>query len=57
LAWAAGAGRTASDVTTPGTSAFLELAYTYTGDTGDHGAGKAYPGTPGHFDDPTSCTD
>ncbi len=57
LAWAGGAGRSAADVTTAGTSAFLELAYTYTGDTGDHGAGRAYPGTPGHFDDPTSCTD
>ncbi|MCP2322728.1 Ca2+-binding RTX toxin-like protein [Hamadaea flava] len=57
LAWASGAGRTAADVGTAGTSAFGELAFTYVGDTGGHGAGKAYPGTPGHFSDPVSCTD
>ncbi|NUR70738.1 MAG: calcium-binding protein, partial [Hamadaea sp.] len=57
LAWASGAGRTAADIGTAGTSAFGELAFTYVGDTGDHGAGKAYPGSPGHFSDPVSCTD
>ncbi|WP_117213588.1 calcium-binding protein [Allorhizocola rhizosphaerae] len=57
VAWASGAGRTAADVTTAGTSAFRELAYTYQSDTTEHGAGRAYPGTPGHFDDPVSCTD
>ncbi|NUT33059.1 MAG: calcium-binding protein [Hamadaea sp.] len=57
LAWGTGAGRTPADVLTPGTSAFGELAFTYTGDVQEHGAGKAYPGTPGHFSDPVSCTD
>ncbi|KAB1907212.1 calcium-binding protein [Micromonospora sp. AMSO31t] len=56
VAWATGAGRGASDVTTAGTSAFLELALTYPRDNRDHGAGPAFPGTPGHFDTP-SCTD
>ncbi|HEX5598291.1 MAG TPA: calcium-binding protein, partial [Micromonosporaceae bacterium] len=57
LAWGSGAGQTATDVTTPGTSAYLELAYVYTADQKEHGTGKAYPSTPGHFDDPVSCTD
>ncbi|HEX5541494.1 MAG TPA: calcium-binding protein [Micromonospora sp.] len=57
LAWGSGAGRTAADVTTPGTSAYLELAYVYVADQKEHGVGKPYPGTPGHFDDPVSCTD
>jgi Ca2+-binding RTX toxin-like protein len=57
VAWADGLGRSATDVTTAGTSAFLELAFTYTGDINAHGSGSAYPATPGHFDDPTSCTD
>jgi hypothetical protein len=51
LAWATGAGQTESDVTTPGTSAFRELAMVYPSDNKDHGAGPAYPGTPGHFDE------
>lgn len=57
VAWGSGAGQAFADVTTPGTSAFIELAYTYTEDNNGHGAGRAYPGTPGHFDDPTACTD
>lgn len=57
LAWGSGAGRSVTDITTPGTSAFRELAYTYQEDVPEHGAGRAYPGTPGHFDDPDSCTD
>ncbi|MFG1951577.1 hypothetical protein [Micromonospora sp. NPDC048830] len=56
LAWATGAGRSPSDVTTAGTSAFLELSYVYPRDNKDQGAGVAFPGTPGHFDLP-SCTD
>lgn len=56
LAWATGAGRSASDVTTAGTSAFLELSYVYPRDNPDQGAGAAFPTTPGHFDEP-SCTD
>ncbi|WP_146231058.1 calcium-binding protein [Micromonospora sicca] len=56
LAWATGAGRTPSDVTTAGTSAFLELSYVYPRDNREQGAGAAYPSTPGHFDEP-SCTD
>lgn len=47
VAWASGAGRSASDVTTEGTSAFRELALVYTGDIRDHGSGPAYPTTPG----------
>ena len=56
LAWGSGAGRSETDVTTPGTSAYRELAFTYTEDQKDHGTGKAYPRTPGHFDD-VSCQD
>ncbi|GAA3713251.1 hypothetical protein GCM10022399_32480 [Terrabacter ginsenosidimutans] len=54
LAWATSAGRSATDVTTTGTSAFRELALVHPGET-EHGAGAAYPGTPGHFDE-TACT-
>jgi Ca2+-binding RTX toxin-like protein len=50
LAWADGAGRSPSDVLTPGTSAYRELAFTYTEDFKEHGNGKAYPTTPGHFE-------
>ncbi|WP_436687450.1 calcium-binding protein [Micromonospora sp. URMC 106] len=56
LAWASGAGRSPTDVTTAGTSAFLELSYVYPRDNREQGAGTAFPGTPGHFDQP-SCTD
>ncbi|WP_240943884.1 calcium-binding protein [Micromonospora thermarum] len=56
LAWADGAGRSATDVTTAGTSAFLELSYVYPRDNREQGAGAAYPSTPGHFDQP-SCAD
>lgn len=60
--WAAGngAGRPASaggsaDVEISGTSAYDELALVYTADGKDHGTGKAYPTTPGHFDDGNAC--
>ncbi|GAA6526297.1 calcium-binding protein [Intrasporangium sp. DVR] len=51
LAWASGAGREATDVTTSGTSAFVELALVYTSDINGHGSGSAYPTTPGHFEE------
>ncbi len=56
LAWGSGAGQLATDVNTAGTSAYRELALTYNQDHG-HGTGSAYPGTPGHFDDPVACSD
>ncbi|MDQ1679513.1 MAG: hypothetical protein QOI42_372, partial [Frankiaceae bacterium] len=49
-----GAGQTAADVTTSGTSAFDELALAYTSDTA-HSTGSAFPTTPGHFDNPNAC--
>ncbi|ONI92778.1 hypothetical protein ALI22I_02115 [Saccharothrix sp. ALI-22-I] len=57
LAWGTGAGQVASDATTSGTSAFRELALVYPSDNNGHGTGQAYPTTPGHFDNPVSCTD
>jgi Ca2+-binding RTX toxin-like protein len=57
LGWASGAGQSAADVTTQGTSAFREIAISYSEDIRDHAAGPAYPSTPGHFDDPVSCSD
>ncbi len=51
-----GAGQTAADATTPGTSAYDDLALAYTSDFKDHATGKPYPSTPGHFDDPNACT-
>jgi hypothetical protein len=54
LAWASSAGRPGTDVTTSGTSAFRELAMVHPGEN-EHGAGSAFPGTPGHFDE-TACT-
>ncbi|MPZ60943.1 MAG: hypothetical protein GEU93_06540 [Propionibacteriales bacterium] len=57
LAYGSGASRDADDSSTPGSSAFRELAYVYQADIRDHGAGRAYPTTPGHFDDPVACSD
>jgi hypothetical protein len=57
LAWSDGAGQTAADVTTSGTSAYRELALTYQSDFQDHGIGPAFPGTPGHFNQPAACED
>lgn len=51
VAFAASAGQDASDVTTKGTSAYVELAMVYPGDM-KRATGKAFPGTPGHFDLP-----
>jgi hypothetical protein len=56
LAWGSSAGRGSTDVTTAGTSAFRELALVYQGDINGHGSGQAFPGTPGHFDDPAACS-
>jgi Ca2+-binding RTX toxin-like protein len=55
--WAAamGAGQGLTDVTTTDTSAFDELAFVYNSDNNGHGAGSAFPTTPGHFDDPNAC--
>jgi Ca2+-binding RTX toxin-like protein len=55
--WASstGAGQAPGDVTTSGTSAYDELALVYTGDINGHGAGSAFPSTPGHFDNPNAC--
>ncbi|HSV40059.1 MAG TPA: hypothetical protein VLI04_14970, partial [Nocardioidaceae bacterium] len=39
-----------ADVSTPGTSAFRELALVYTTDL-KHNSGKAFSSTPGHFED------
>ena len=49
-AYGLGAGQSAGDVTTPGTSAYEELKLTYVGDGREHGSGSAFPGTPGHYD-------
>jgi Ca2+-binding RTX toxin-like protein len=47
MAYGSGAGYTAGEVTTPGTSAFRELGLVYPGDKGN--SGKAFPSTPGNF--------
>jgi Ca2+-binding RTX toxin-like protein len=54
FAWSTGAGQTADDVTTPGTSAYDELALAYNTDT-KPASGQAFPGTPGHCDRPNAC--
>jgi Ca2+-binding RTX toxin-like protein len=53
FAYGTGVGASLSDVQKPGTSAFRELALVYPKDAGSN-AGKAYPTTPGHFDE-ISC--
>jgi hypothetical protein len=53
--WAQGAGQQQQDASTGGTSAFVELALVYPGVDNTHGSGKAYPSTPGHFDNPNAC--
>ena len=50
-----GGGQVETDVSDPTTSAYDELAFVYQADSRDHGAGKAFPSTPGHFDDPNAC--
>ncbi len=54
-AFTLGAGLVPGDVLDPTTSAFNELALVYNPDAKDHGTGKAFPSTPGHFDDPNAC--
>jgi Ca2+-binding RTX toxin-like protein len=56
LTWGDGAGRSSTDSSTSGLSAFRELAFVYPSDDNDHGSGSAYPSTPGHFDVP-SCNE
>jgi hypothetical protein len=53
-AYGVGAGQRLSDLTTPGTSAFTEVALAYPSDA-KVSSGQAFPSTPGHFDDPNSC--
>jgi RTX calcium-binding nonapeptide repeat (4 copies) len=52
VAFGDGAGQASGDSVTAGTSAFRELAMVYPADNNAHGAGSAYPTTPGHFDTP-----
>jgi hypothetical protein len=53
--YAVGAGQVGStDITTSTSSAYNELALVYTSDVKNN-TGKAYPSTPGHFDNPNSC--
>jgi Ca2+-binding RTX toxin-like protein len=51
-----GIGQKSSDVTTPGTSAYDEVAIVYQSDIKSHGAGADFPTTPGHFDAPNACS-
>jgi hypothetical protein len=60
--WATGAGAgrpgaspAQADTAIAGTSAFDELALTYTSDNKAHAVGSPYPNSPGHFDDPNAC--
>jgi hypothetical protein len=48
-------GQSLTEVTAANTSAFDELALVYDSDINSHGAGSAFPATPGHFDDPNAC--
>jgi Ca2+-binding RTX toxin-like protein len=49
IAFGTGAGAALAEVQTDGTSAFRELALVYPGDPENNG--RAYPTTPGHFED------
>jgi len=55
VSYSDGAGQGGTDSSTSGTSAFRELAMVYPSDINGHGAGSAYPSTPGHFDNPNAC--
>lgn len=50
-----GSGGSQPDVEVPGTSAYDELALVNQADGKGHGTGRAYPTTPGHFDDANAC--
>lgn len=54
LAWASGVGTSLADVRNPASSAYRELAMVYVKDISPENSGKAYPTTPGHFDQ-NSC--
>jgi hypothetical protein len=56
LAYDSGVGSTLPAVQNPTSSAYRELALVYKTDTKDNN-GKAYPTTPGHFDEIAGCTD
>ncbi|WP_129710968.1 calcium-binding protein [Haloactinopolyspora alba] len=53
LAFGTGVGTSMDDVRDPDSSAYRELALVYKTDTRENN-GRAFPGTPGHFDEP-SC--
>jgi Ca2+-binding RTX toxin-like protein len=54
LAFDSGAGSSIADVQESSSSAYRELALVYKFDTKDN-SGKAYPTTPGHFDEIAEC--
>ena len=54
LAYDSGAGATIADVLDSSSSAYNELALVYNPDVKSN-SGKAYPTTPGHFDEPAAC--
>ena len=56
LAYDSGVGITLADVQANGSSAYDELGLVYKKDTKGN-SGKAYPSTPGHFDEPAACDD
>ncbi|MEO6651208.1 MAG: hypothetical protein ABIP17_00950 [Ilumatobacteraceae bacterium] len=56
LAWDAGVGISMADVQDGNSSAYEELAFVYKKDIKSNN-GKAYPTTPGHFDQPAACND
>jgi hypothetical protein len=55
LAFSLGVGADLDDVRTAGSSAHRELALVDRPDIRSN-SGKAYPTTPGHFEDPAACT-
>ena len=54
LAYDSGAGFSLADIQDQASSAYDELALVYTKDVKNN-SGKAYPTTPGHFDQPAAC--
>ena len=56
LAYGSGAGQGPADAATSTTSAFRSVRISYSENTKEHAAGSAFPGTPGHFDQPQACS-
>jgi hypothetical protein len=56
LAYDSGVGATIGQVQDATSSAYRELGLVYKRDTKEN-SGKAYPTTPGHFDEPAACDD